>query len=63
MTRDDLFAINAGIVYSLVEGCAKYCPKVSVPPATTTTYRQTSHFGPAVNVKQVIGLLMSLRTG
>jgi len=27
MTRDDLFSINAGIVYDLVDGCAKYCPK------------------------------------
>ena len=28
MTRDDLFAINAGIVKALIEGVAKYCPKV-----------------------------------
>lgn len=26
MTRDDLFKTNAGIVKTLVEGCAKYCP-------------------------------------
>mmetsp|Transcript_17615 Transcript_17615/g.27192 ORF Transcript_17615/g.27192 Transcript_17615/m.27192 type:complete len:349 (+) Transcript_17615:169-1215(+) len=26
MTRDDLFNTNAGIVQTLVEGCAKYCP-------------------------------------
>lgn len=26
MTRDDLFAINAGIVKSLAEACAKHCP-------------------------------------
>lgn len=26
MSRDDLFAINAGIVAGLVENCAKYCP-------------------------------------
>jgi len=26
MTRDDLFNTNAGIVKTLVEGCAKYCP-------------------------------------
>jgi len=26
MTRDDLFATNAGIVKTLVEGCGKYCP-------------------------------------
>lgn len=30
MTRDDLFNINAGIVKTLVEGCAKYCPGVSI---------------------------------
>jgi malate dehydrogenase len=28
MTRDDLFNINAGIVKTLVEGVAKYSPKV-----------------------------------
>lgn len=28
MTRDDLFNINAGIVKSLCEAIAKYCPKV-----------------------------------
>jgi hypothetical protein len=28
MTRDDLFAINAGIVYDLITSVAKYCPKV-----------------------------------
>lgn len=27
MTRDDLFNINAGIVKTLMEGVAKYCPK------------------------------------
>lgn len=26
MTRDDLFNTNAGIVKTLVEGCAQYCP-------------------------------------
>ena len=26
MTRDDLFATNAGIVKTLIEGCAKHCP-------------------------------------
>lgn len=31
MTRDDLFAINAGIVASLIEGVAKYCPNVRSP--------------------------------
>ena len=29
MTRDDLFNINAGIVKSLCEAIAKYCPHVS----------------------------------
>lgn len=28
MTRDDLFEINAGIVKSLCEAIAKYCPNV-----------------------------------
>lgn len=28
MTRDDLFAINAGIVKNLATACAKYCPNV-----------------------------------
>lgn len=28
MTRDDLFNINAGIVYNLAAACAKYCPDV-----------------------------------
>jgi malate dehydrogenase len=26
MTRDDLFAINAGIIKNLAEGCSKHCP-------------------------------------
>ena len=26
MTRDDLFSTNAGIVKTLIEGCAEYCP-------------------------------------
>lgn len=30
MTRDDLFKINAGIVKSLVEGIADYCPKAYI---------------------------------
>jgi len=30
MTRDDLFAINAGIVKTLAEACAAYCPKAIV---------------------------------
>ena len=29
MTRDDLFAINAGIVKTLITACAKHCPNVS----------------------------------
>jgi malate dehydrogenase len=30
MTRDDLFAINAGIVKSLAEAAAEYCPKAFI---------------------------------
>lgn len=30
MTRDDLFNINAGIVKTLIEGCADYCPKAAI---------------------------------
>jgi len=30
MTRDDLFAINAGIVYDLITSVAKYCPKAMI---------------------------------
>jgi len=30
MTRDDLFKINAGIVQTLVEGCANYCPDACI---------------------------------
>jgi malate/lactate dehydrogenase len=32
MSRDDLFATNAGIVATLVDACAKYCPKVRGAP-------------------------------
>lgn len=30
MTRDDLFKINAGIVRTLVEGVAQYCPEAFI---------------------------------
>jgi malate dehydrogenase len=30
MTRDDLFNTNAGIVKTLVEGCAKFCPDAMI---------------------------------
>jgi|UniRef100_A0A7S4GF60 malate dehydrogenase len=30
MTRDDLFNINAGIVKTLIEGCAEACPKAMI---------------------------------
>jgi malate dehydrogenase len=30
MTRDDLFNINAGIVKTLIEGCAEVCPKAMI---------------------------------
>ena len=30
MTRDDLFNTNAGIVKTLVEGCAEFCPDAMI---------------------------------
>ena len=30
MTRDDLFNTNAGIVKTLVEGCARFCPDAMI---------------------------------
>jgi len=30
MTRDDLFAVNAGIVKNLITGCAEACPKACI---------------------------------
>ena len=30
MTRDDLFKINAGIVKTLIEGVAQFCPKAFI---------------------------------
>merc|ERR550537_880098 len=49
MTRDDLFAINAGIAKGIVEACAKYCPNAvlglivnpvnSVVPAMAELYK------------------------
>ena len=39
MTRDDLFEINAGIVKSLCEAIAKYCPNV-----TYLSYFMSSYF-------------------
>ena len=35
MSRDDLFATNAGIVATLVDACAKYCPKVRTAAAAS----------------------------
>mmetsp|Transcript_75601 Transcript_75601/g.136329 ORF Transcript_75601/g.136329 Transcript_75601/m.136329 type:complete len:355 (-) Transcript_75601:187-1251(-) len=50
MTRDDLFAINAGIAKGLVDACAKYCPEAvigvivnpvnSVVPAMAELYKK-----------------------
>lgn len=50
MTRDDLFAINAGIAKGIVEACAKYCPDAvvglivnpvnSVVPAMAELYKK-----------------------
>lgn len=50
MTRDDLFAINAGIAKGLVEACAKYCPNAviglvvnpvnSIVPAMAELYKK-----------------------
>jgi len=37
MSRDDLFATNAGIVATLVDACAKYCPKVRGAPRRSGT--------------------------
>merc|ERR550514_309907 len=50
MTRDDLFAINAGIAKGLVEACAEFCPEAiigvivnpvnSVVPAMCELYKK-----------------------
>eukprot|EP00928_Gymnodinium_smaydae_P096456 TRINITY_DN852_c0_g2_i2.p1 TRINITY_DN852_c0_g2~~TRINITY_DN852_c0_g2_i2.p1 ORF type:complete len:358 (+),score=111.87 TRINITY_DN852_c0_g2_i2:51-1124(+) len=50
MTRDDLFAVNAGIAKGIVEACAKYCPDAmiglivnpvnSVVPAMAELYKK-----------------------
>merc|ERR1712127_1132754 len=50
MTRDDLFATNAGIAKGIVEACAKYCPEAvlgmivnpvnSVVPAMAELYKK-----------------------
>jgi len=50
MTRDDLFAVNAGIAKGIVEACAKYCPNAmiglivnpvnSVVPAMAELYKK-----------------------
>jgi malate dehydrogenase len=34
MTRDDLFNINAGIIKTLIEGCAKNCPNACIAVIT-----------------------------
>mmetsp|Transcript_6963 Transcript_6963/g.13768 ORF Transcript_6963/g.13768 Transcript_6963/m.13768 type:complete len:352 (-) Transcript_6963:81-1136(-) len=57
MTRDDLFAINAGIVKTLVEGCAQYCPEAvlaiisnpvnSTVPIAAEVMKQAGVYNPA----------------
>merc|ERR1719152_437731 len=61
MTRDDLFAINAGIAQGIVEACAKYCPNAvlglivnpvnSVVPAMAELYKKKG-----LDSKKVIGV-------
>merc|ERR1719174_534399 len=50
MTRDDLFAVNAGIAKGIVEACARFCPNAilglivnpvnSVVPAMIELYKK-----------------------
>ncbi|KAK3235769.1 hypothetical protein CYMTET_54034 [Cymbomonas tetramitiformis] len=57
MTRDDLFAINAGIVKTLCEGVAKYCPDAivniisnpvnSTVPIAAEVFKAAGTFDPA----------------
>lgn len=57
MTRDDLFNINAGIVYNLAVACAKYCPDAvlaiisnpvnSTVPIAAEVYKKAGVFDPA----------------
>lgn len=44
MTRDDLFNTNAGIVKTLVEGCAKYCPDAMIGKCLLTRLISPSPF-------------------
>jgi len=62
MTRDDLFAINAGIVKNLAEACAKNCPKAliniisnpvnSTVPIATEVFKKAGCYDP----KKIFGV-------
>eukprot|EP00873_Tetraselmis_striata_P017028 jgi/Tetstr1/437292/TSEL_002776.t1 len=62
MTRDDLFAINAGIVKNLATACAKYCPNAvlniisnpvnSTVPITSEIFKAAGKY----NAKKIIGV-------
>lgn len=61
MTRDDLFATNAGIAKGIVEACAKFCPDAvlgmivnpvnSVVPAMATLYEKKG-----LDPKKIVGI-------
>ncbi|KAF4670109.1 hypothetical protein FOL46_001010 [Perkinsus olseni] len=62
MTRDDLFAINAGIAKGLAQNCAKYAPNAtvcivtnpvnSIVPACAEVYKKAGVFNP----KKLLGV-------
>eukprot|EP00227_Mantoniella_beaufortii_P013941 CAMPEP_0197586636 /NCGR_PEP_ID=MMETSP1326-20131121/8540_1 /TAXON_ID=1155430 /ORGANISM="Genus nov. species nov., Strain RCC2288" /LENGTH=365 /DNA_ID=CAMNT_0043151281 /DNA_START=141 /DNA_END=1238 /DNA_ORIENTATION=+ len=62
MTRDDLFAINAGIVKNLAEACAKHCPNAilnvianpvnSTVPICSEVYKKAGVYDP----KKIFGV-------
>ncbi|KAK4754146.1 hypothetical protein SAY87_002250 [Trapa incisa] len=64
MTRDDLFNINAGIVKTLCEGIAKYCPKAivnlisnpvnSTVPIAAEVFRKSGTYDP----RRLLGVTM-----
>lgn len=62
MTRDDLFNTNAGIVKSLIEACAKYCPTavlniISNPVNSTVPIAaETLKAAGAYDPKKVLGV-------
>lgn len=61
MTRDDLFAVNAGIAKGIVEACAKFCPEAvlgmivnpvnSVVPAMAELYKKKG-----LNPMKIVGI-------